>query len=42
MVKEKKITETFNGNCNTNLYFYHDTGWGTAWEKIILVKYTKD
>lgn len=27
---------------NTNLYFYHDTGWGTAWEKIILVKYTKD
>ena len=27
---------------NTNLYFYHDTGWGTDWEKIILVKYTKD
>ena len=25
-----------------NLYFYHDTRWGTAWEKIILVKYTKD
>lgn len=25
-----------------NLYFCHDTRWGTSWEKIILVKYTKD
>lgn len=27
---------------DTNLYFYHDTGWGTNWKKIVLIKYTKD